>query len=383
MRRIPMIALGLILACIFLTAPVQAQDIGVDPSSFDFGPVKVGDSVSTIFTITGEGPGEAFIRSIEIDPNPDSAYSITDMPALPIFLPEGDEATVEVTYAPPGAGTHNASMGISSSDAGHPLTLVPLQGEGIPDPCAGLGGDTDGDGVCDDNDNCPNDANPDQRDVDSDTAGDVCDVCPSDPADECDPDMSVGCSIGSDGGTCSTPNERVTITIPPGALDDDTSLSITETGTSYEVSTNCGNGTALFGVELQPEGVTFNVPITIVFSWPDADNDGKIDGTNIQEKNVRISKDNDCITGQCSAEPVNGVGAECDMDGNTFSIEVNSFSVFTLFSLPSTSGGGGGAVGGVASMANKVELLAPWIGLTTLILLGIGVVVARRFKKQS
>jgi hypothetical protein len=39
--------------------------------------------------------------------------------------------------------------------------------------CIGL--DTDGDMVCDDVDNCPGDANPDQSDVDEDGAGDVCD----------------------------------------------------------------------------------------------------------------------------------------------------------------------------------------------------------------
>jgi hypothetical protein len=38
-----------------------------------------------------------------------------------------------------------------------------------------IGVDTDGDMVCDDLDNCPADANPDQSDVDGDTAGDVCD----------------------------------------------------------------------------------------------------------------------------------------------------------------------------------------------------------------
>jgi hypothetical protein len=194
-----------------------------------------------------------------------------------------------------------------------------------------------------------------------------------------DINVDPGCLVGPGGGTCSTPDGSVDITIPPGALDDDTSFLITETGTSYEISTNCGNGTALFGVDIQPEGVTFNQPITIVFSWPDADDDGRIDGTNIQEKNVRISKDNVCITGQCSAEPVDGVGAECDMDGNTFSIEVDSLSVFTLFSLSPTSGG----VGGIASMADKTELLLPWMTLAALILLSAGIVIVRRLKKQS
>jgi hypothetical protein len=54
--------------------------------------------------------------------------------------------------------------------------------EFIPDdPCAGSGGDTDGDGVCDDTDNCPTVANADQADTDGDGVGDACDLDPCGP----------------------------------------------------------------------------------------------------------------------------------------------------------------------------------------------------------
>jgi hypothetical protein len=56
------------------------------------------------------------------------------------------------------------------------------------DPCADLGGDVDEDGVCADEDNCPNDPNPDQEDADEDGVGDVCDICPSDPDNDTDSD---------------------------------------------------------------------------------------------------------------------------------------------------------------------------------------------------
>ena len=42
------------------------------------------------------------------------------------------------------------------------------------DPCADLGGDTDGDGVCNWRDNCPLEYNPDQADEDNNQLGDVC-----------------------------------------------------------------------------------------------------------------------------------------------------------------------------------------------------------------
>ena len=48
------------------------------------------------------------------------------------------------------------------------------QGTPITDPCALLWGDTDGDGVCDDVDNCRTIANPNQADANNNGIGDVC-----------------------------------------------------------------------------------------------------------------------------------------------------------------------------------------------------------------
>ena len=45
-------------------------------------------------------------------------------------------------------------------------------------PCANNGGDTDGDGICNDVDNCDNTSNANQSDGDGDGIGDVCDNCP-------------------------------------------------------------------------------------------------------------------------------------------------------------------------------------------------------------
>ena len=48
----------------------------------------------------------------------------------------------------------------------------------MPDDCDACPfGDGDGDGVCDDVDNCPVVPSPDQTDTDGDGIGDVCDSC--------------------------------------------------------------------------------------------------------------------------------------------------------------------------------------------------------------
>jgi len=190
--------------------------------------------------------------------------------------------------------------------------------------------------VPDATDNCPLDPNPDQSDLDTQDGGDVCDVCPNDATDTCDTDRSGGGSVDPGGGTVTTPDGSVAIEVPPGALDDETTISITDSGngTGFELATNLGNGTALFAVTLAPEGRTFNVPITLCFAWLDeAPEDGTIDGTNINENSVLVTKNNDGLTGRCSQElgPLASTGAECDPSANDFCVQVSSFSEYAIF----------------------------------------------------
>jgi VCBS repeat-containing protein len=147
------------------------------------------------------------------------------------------------------------------------------------------------------------------------------------------PDRSVGEEIPHDtGGTITTPDGSVNIDIPAGALDSDTYISIAETGTSYELTSNLGNAFAVYGVIIQPDGTTFNIPITITFTWDDADNNGWVDGTNIREDNMIITKDNVAVTNRCRQEPgpVEITGAECNSTDNYFKFQVSSLSKFAL-----------------------------------------------------
>ena len=153
--------------------------------------------------------------------------------------------------------------------------------------------DTDGDGWIDEEDNAPDDYNPDQSDLDNDGVGDVADPCPSDPGDGCDPNSSTSTSIGSDGGSIQLSDPSVAISIPANSLTEHTSISIISMGSDLELVYPLGKGFGIFGVDLGPPGTDFD-PLykpTIVFSWKDINNDGRVDGPGIKEDKLQIFED--------------------------------------------------------------------------------------------
>jgi len=74
-------------------------------------------------------------------------------------------------------------------------------------------------------------------------------------------------TIGPAGGTLSTPDGQITLTIPAGALDAPVTIGI-------EPVTNLAHGGTGTAYRLTPDGQVFSAPVTITFAYVDADLDG-------------------------------------------------------------------------------------------------------------
>ena len=76
-------------------------------------------------------------------------------------------------------------------------------------------------------------------------------------------------SIGTAGGSLSTPDGAITLTFPAGALNSDTEISITP------ITNNAPQGIASAAFRLQPEGLVFNAPVEVKFNYENLDLAGK------------------------------------------------------------------------------------------------------------
>lgn len=245
--------------------------------------------------------------------------------------------------------THDLLPGSPARDAGNPGGCgLTTDQRGVPRPQGvrcDLGAveagapDSDGDRSPDAIDNCATTANLDQRDSDGDQIGDLCDNCPSvaNPAQNpasCHTAETKSATIDRTGGSLSAGG--VTMTVPMGALggqphclSDTCPVSFSITGlanSEYELGSS-DTGTGLYlAAKLQPEGMTFNVPVTLTFSWPDAGPPQHfVAMTSIPEGQLRIFQNGAAITSTCATQPCGAVPC-CDAAANTWTVRVTSFS---------------------------------------------------------
>jgi hypothetical protein len=130
--------------------------------------------------------------------------------------------------------------------------------------------------------------------------------------------------VGTEGGTIATPDESVKMDIPVGAVPEETTFTITDGGAGYQVVTDEGSMDAVTSTTIGPPGTTFDVPVTLTFTWRDANDDGIVDGITIPEGTLYLSKDGLVLAGPCSTDPA------CDLDANTVSVQVSSLSFFVV-----------------------------------------------------
>jgi hypothetical protein len=134
--------------------------------------------------------------------------------------------------------------------------------------------------------------------------------------------LPVGATIGATGGTLTSSDGGITITVPAGAVDADTEFTITAMGKP------AGNAVAVY--KLEPEGMTFDPPVTLTFDPP-------------QDEVSRISIEGLGIAYHNAAGQWEWLGeAVCDTGNRTLSVDIAHFSIFGMFSgfnlLPSSAG---------------------------------------------
>jgi hypothetical protein len=169
-------------------------------------PIAASDLVSvTVTGITRGGAGGSPLNDVVLE-----RYIVTYSPPLSLLDPNAapvqNTGFRDINVVVPGGGTGSFSalavpVGIKVLGLAPGVTNATLKVEGRDSlgnfaeddgafniVLANFAVDTDGDGVADDNDNCPDIANVSQGDRDEDDVGDVCDNCP----DDFNPDQADG-----------------------------------------------------------------------------------------------------------------------------------------------------------------------------------------------
>jgi hypothetical protein len=126
-------------------------------------------------------------------------------------------------------------------------------------------------------------------------------------------DDAVSGDIGPEGGSLTSADGRLTVTVPEGALDEDTTLEI-------QPITNEAHGGVGSAYRLSPDGLAFAVPATLAFAYEDAD----LAGTDAAVLGVAF-QDDDRYWSWMESPVVDG-------DARTVSVDTHHFTDFSAVS---------------------------------------------------
>lgn len=141
--------------------------------------------------------------------------------------------------------------------------------------------------------------------------------------------LQASSTIGANGGTVvvTNPNSPVygtKIDIPPGALNEDTLISISLPSASPGVPLPGSLLSAGLNISFQPDNLQFNRPIVITIPYNDANDDGLIDGTNASENGVyALTLDED------SGQWLYALKISQDNADKTINLITDHFSIYT------------------------------------------------------
>ena len=165
-------------ASLVMAAAVFADNLQNDATSSGNNVINVGGSTTITYRLVGNNAPNGDVAGCNVDATHAATLTVsapagvTATPASVSFTDCGNAGEQEVLFSSNTAGSYSITHSISGGKSG---ALYQNQANFTLTVNGPVVVDTDGDGVADNEDNCPNDANADQADVDGDGLGDVCD----------------------------------------------------------------------------------------------------------------------------------------------------------------------------------------------------------------
>lgn len=151
-----------VIEVVTATTPAPDPDIALLPMQI-FEEAESGNETTSTLTIHNHGQ-----QTLQADLSSSEAWLTLSQSNVTVNPNSQTELIINLDATELGTGTYLAQIDITTNDPDEPTVFIPVQFEV-------LSADTDGDGIPNLTDNCPNTPNPTQADCDQDDIGDVCD----------------------------------------------------------------------------------------------------------------------------------------------------------------------------------------------------------------